>query len=138
MRFKAFFSDRFGTIQNIELRGNKLISIVQGSSFGSGMYGPIKRERRVHPSSADWGALKAAFDRADIWAWQGTYRNADFQGGGSAWSLEIVYPGQRIVTVGYGTYPSDKTPLQSVDTESQRFQVVERAIERLIGRPLFN
>lgn len=137
IRFKAFFRDRFGTIQNIELRGNTLTSLIQGSSVTDGMYCPLGKEQRAKPTPADWNAFKAALDRADVWAWKGRYTNADFRHG-SAWSIEIVYPKQRIVAAGYGAYPSDKAPSQSADTESQRYQSVVSAIERIIGRRLFN
>lgn len=137
VRFKAFFSNRFGNVQSVELRGGRVISVIQGASFRDAIYGPIQKEHRVHPSEKEWRELRAALNRADLWNWQSAYKNAEFSGG-AAWSLEVVYPKQRVVTAGYSAYPADRTPLESADVESRRYKIVERAVERLIGRPLFN
>ena len=75
-------------------------------------------------------------DQLKVWDWQQLYVNPDVMDG-SVWMVKLVRGDQRVSVRGRNSYPGDQDVRQGSDEPGQVYQAYLKAVEELLGRPLW-
>jgi len=93
-------------------------------------------EVTITPSTAAWETFWRRMDQVKVWDWQQRYVNPHVEDG-SVWTVKLVHGDQRISVYGRNSYPRDEDVRKEQSSSGQVYQAYIKAVEELLGRPLW-
>ena len=118
------------SIRTVNIKGNE-----QGLTFNY-FSASKKNEQKIVPTKEAWAKFWKTMDELKVWDWEKRYDNRNVRDG-LVWSLEIKRGDRSVSSGGQNGYPGSDLHKLVGPMPSQRFEQYQKAVEELVGRPLW-